>query len=525
MPHSWQNHALAYASVGSGLIGASLSAAGGVSNRPIAQADPSMKIGTKLAGCTALALGLAHAVMVVAAPRVGGSPGQAPEPADTPDHIKLFLADPELGIAGRITATDGAVIYFQTRPTIDPETGAPSAVGVRIVDAEARTLVTTGGSSAGDVAIPVKEAMASATLLGELSAGLAEFDLHPALSVQKAALADAVGRSAARSPFDYPLVLEPSQVKAAAGDTGALVDFYLAASAGIELARGEAGMLKARFGDGLGYESAQFFRADEENEDGEPGRIDVYSRVLDRAGRNLGAEFGGDWVPEGWDDVLAAQAVDNRIHDGIASDMGAAAMALNALALGAKSSYGVAFSSELELASMQRLARALAENLLPQRDEGVVAAGEVVAKATGRYRTAIQVHKKWLVWPTEHSATRVYQHLFTTATSSTYSVTATINFCNHGTCAGGSGMSQKCSYTGPRMGSYRLPQSRFVPAGQTGAGTRHTCSSNYGVAGVNNHNCHDDSYVQVRAIRGLSYTHDGGRCKDWDFWATAPGCS
>jgi hypothetical protein len=440
--------------------------------------------------------------------------------------LTMYLADPELGLAGRYSL-DGQTVYFQARREFDPETGL-SELRLHIVDIEARTVAATNrpptGHEKSSLAIPLEDASALAGVLEGLSAQLETLNLHPVLSVEKAGLAGLAGQAAALLPVTYPVQLDSVQLKAGDASTDAVVDFYLRPMAPIKLKRGAGGMLIASLGDGLKFESAQFFRADEENEAGDLGRIDVYSRVFDSQGHHLGAEFGGDFVPDDWNDVLSASPERVRSHDEIAASMGAGAMALNALALGAKSSYGVAFSSELEQDSMHRLARSLSENLLPRRDESVSALDEVLTKSTGRYRTAIQVHKKWLVWPTEHSATRVYKHLFTTTTSSTYSVSGTINFCNHGACAGGTGMSQKCSYTGPRMGSYRVPEIRIVPTGQTGAGTRHTCSTNYGVAGILNHNCHDDSSVQVRAVRGLSYSHDGGRCRDYDFWATAPGC-
>jgi hypothetical protein len=442
------------------------------------------------------------------------------------ESLRLFLADPELGLAGRYSQ-DGQTVYFQARREFDAETGL-SDLRLHIVDAEARTVATTDrpptGHQKSSAGIPLKDGSALGAVLEGLSTQLETLSLHPVLSVEKAGLAGLASQAGALSPLAYPVQLDPVQLKAADSGTEALVDFYLRPIAPIKLKRGAGGMLIASLGDGLRFESAQFFRADEENEGGELGRIDVYSRLFDAHGHHLGAEFGGDSVPDGWDDVLSASPERVRSHDEIAADMGAGAMALNALALGAKSSYGVAFSSELEQDSMHRLARSLSENLLPRRNESLGGLDEVLTKSTGRYRTAIQVHKKWLVWPTQHSATRVYKHLFTTTTSNTYSVSGTINFCNHGTCAGGSGMSHKCSYTGPRMGSYRVPEIRIVPTGQTGAGTRHTCSTNYGVAGILNHNCHDDSSVQVRAVRGLSYSHNGGRCRDYDFWATAPGC-
>ena len=473
------------------------------------------------------ALALSVTFGPIATASEGGFRNAAPaiQSAQSGDGLLIYLSDPELGLAGRYSQ-DGQIVYFQARSELDHVTGMTD-LRLHIVDGEARTVAVTGqpptGHEKSTSGIPLTDALNLRAVLEGLSARLETLNLHPALSVEKNGLVVLAGEAAAQSSLTYPVQLDAVQLKSGQGATDAMVDFYRGSVSNIQLKRDSDGMLIAHLGKALRFESAQFFRADEENEDGGMGRIDVYSRLLDSHGVNLGAEFGGDYVPDKWEDVLSTEPpLLDRTHDEIAADMGAGAMALNALALGAKSSYGVTFSNELELDSMYRLARSLSENLLPQRDE--TKGADPAAKSTGRYRTRIQVHKKWLVWPTEHSATRVYKHLFTTTTSNTYSISGTVNFCNHGACAGGSGMSRKCTYTGPRRGSYRMPQSRFVPSGQTGAGTRHTCSTNYGVAGILNHNCHDDSSVQVRAVKGLSYSHDGGRCRDYDFWATAPGC-
>src|SRR5690606_9027659 len=227
----------------------------------------------------------------------------------------------------------------------------------------------------------------------------------------------------------------------------------------------------------------------------------------------LASEFGGDLVPEGWSQDLAVGT--ERDHHALAADFGRAATALNALAYSGKSSTGVTLSHQSEQEAMQRMAHTLATHLLPMRDEADAATPDAI-KAGGRYQTYIQVWRKPFVLIAEHSGTRVGKWRYNSTTSTVKTHQGWTSFCNHGTCAAGSKMTHKCTFTGPRLGSYRMPIRNTAAGG-------HTCATRYFATDlIGHHNCHDDSSVQVRAIRGQAYNTGSGRCSDWVFWPHAP---
>ena len=162
---------------------------------------------------------------------------------------------------------------------------------------------------------------------------------------------------------------------------------------------------------------------------------------------------------------------------------------------------------------MQRMARALVEHLLPERGDD---SNQLFA--AGLYQTYIQVWRKPFVVIAEHSGTRVGKYRYSSSTSSVKTHQGWISFCNHGTCANAGDMTHKCTYTGPRLTYYRVPSRRAEHGG-------HTCATGYfAIDLIGHHNCHDDSSVQVRAVRGQSYNVNSGRCSDWVFWSHAPTC-
>jgi hypothetical protein len=164
---------------------------------------------------------------------------------------------------------------------------------------------------------------------------------------------------------------------------------------------------------------------------------------------------------------------------------------------------------------MQRMARSMVGNLLPDRgpEASTESAGaDFTTKSTVHYQTVIQVHKKPHKIIAQHSGTRVIMYKWS-GTARTF--TGGISFCNHGGCPYMDGMALKCTYTTPKMGSYRVPV-------RNGVGT---CATPYRAIGRSgHHNCHDDSSTQVKAVRGLSYSVWSGRCGDSSFSAYAPAC-
>lgn len=287
------------------------------------------------------------------------------------------------------------------------------------------------------------------------------------------------------------------------------------------MTRTRDGMLEAKLGNGMAFLSSQQFIVDEPDPTtGRLGRIDAYSMVKAADGYVLASELGGDLVPEGWADDMERETT--RDPDAVAADFGRAATALNALAYTGKLTQGVTLGNEIELGAMHRLAQTMVTHLLPVRDGGerqpLLGGPDNQIAAGGRYQTYIQVWRKKFVGIAEHSGTRVGHWLYNSTTSSVKRHGGWTSFCNHGTCAAVSPMTHKCTYTGPRLTYYRRPS--YVADGQG------TCTTKYNLLSMmGGHNCHDDSSVQVRAVRGQSYSTSGGRCGvDGLTYGYAPTC-
>lgn len=436
--------------------------------------------------------------------------------------LTLYLSDPELGLAGSYVL-DGRTLYFEARRG-DTDSGARGALSIRIIDLEARTLAVAGEPLDEDWvsgSVDIQSLKAMPAVLGGLAAELAKANLHPSVAGDQLALADLANHASAIPARMFPLMVERAVSVSTSADRGLIADFNAQAASRATPHRAADGALAVQFDNGFSFDTMQTFLLDEQDDEGRPGRIDVYSRIVDADGYTLNAELGGDHMPASWDDSLESENMRDWGQDERAMDLGAAASALNALSHGnSRLGRGAPHSNRMEAESMQRLARGMVEMLLPRRAglSEVVGEGGMLM-ATGLYRTRLVLHKKPFVVIAEHSATRVYKDRFKSSSSSTYNVVSTLNYCNHGTCVGGAKMSRKCGSTGPRLGHYRVPSRRSDAGG-------HTCSTGYfATAHVPlRHNCHDDSSVQVRAVRGLSYSHNGGRCKDWVAWTHAPSC-
>jgi hypothetical protein len=461
-----------------------------------------------------MAVGIALAVgMALAGPVVAKGAGTGSSKGD----VKLFLADPELGLAG-VYNINGSELYFEARRTLDEKTGAPGALSVRIIDAEARTLAL-GGEPYAKHWVPQageftsKDGASYTLLLAGLGEALRTADLHASLSSERSALA-ALARQAAGTSAGFPLRASVDATAFAAPDAAQVSDFYLRSARDVTLDRAKGGTLVANLGNGIVLEASQQFIADEPDAEGRMGRIDTYSMVRAADGYVLATELGGDEIPESWLDAM--ELVNQRGHHELAKDFGRAASALNALAYGVKGE-GLALSQSDEQASMQRLAQTMATHLLPVRDEK--SSDREVTRAAGLFQTYIQVWRKPFVVIAEHSGTRVGKWRYNSSSTSSAKVhQGWVSYCNHGTCAASSPMTHKCTFTGPRLTYYR------VPARRTDAGG-HTCSTPYwAVALGGHHNCHDDSSTQVKAVRGQGYSTSAGRCNDWAFWAYAPTC-
>lgn len=143
------------------------------------------------------------------------------------------------------------------------------------------------------------------------------------------------------------------------------------------------------------------------------------------------------------------------------------------------------------------------------------AEGEVsqstVALATS-YKQLFSVWRKPLVVIAEHSASRWQNYSYSNGAWRYYN---TVQYCNHGGCPGGSGMTQKCS-TWNSAGAY--------------IGSSKSCdsfNSGYLVCGLwgHNHNCHDDTRTQrSRVVYRSGLGSEPSWCKDGGCTKSAPAC-
>lgn len=485
----------------------------------------------KIAAGIALAVGMAFAGSAAGVASAGSTAGTPAKGAQrSGGEVKFFLADPELGLAGVYTV-NGVELYFEGRRSVDARTGAPGELSLRVVDGEARTLALAGEPYAkhwvpqqGE--FTKKDGFAYAQQLSGLGRALRAADLHASLSAERSALADLVIQAAGTPAGSFPLRTTVPARKSVAPDVSQVADFYQRSVKDIQVDRRQDGTMEAKLGNGIVLLSTQQFIADEpDTTTGQMGRIDAYSLVKAADGSVLTAELGGDQVPEDWADAMEMDTA--RDHHALAADFGRAATALNALAYSGKSSQGVSLSHRSEQESMQRMAQALVSHFLPVREEASAPALSggydtlaTVSSTGGLYQTYIQVWRKPFVVIAEHSGTRVGKWKYSSSTSSIRTHQGWIYYCNHGTCAASENMTHKCTFTGPRLSYYRLPARRTDAYG-------HTCSTGYWAVGLpGRHNCHDDSSVQLRAVKGLYYTSYSGRCDD-GFWYSryAPSCS
>lgn len=477
-----------------------------------------MKYKGMFVGGIAMAVAMAFAGNAAAAPSEGAQLSNG--------NIKFFLADPELGLAGVYNA-NGVDLYFEARRSVDEVSGAPGALSLRVVDGEART-VALGGESYAKHWVPqqgeftAKDGFSYARSLTGLGKALEAANLHVSLSAEKSGLANLARQASTTPAGSYPARATERMRASFSPDVMQVADFYRQSAKDIQMTRTRDGVLEAKLGNGIEFRSSQQFIVDEPDpETGEMGRIDAYSMVKAADGYVLASELGGDLVPQGWADEMELETTRNP--DTIAADFGRAATALNALAYSGKLTQGVTLGNEIELGAMHRLAQTMVTHLLPVRDtearQPLLSAPDNQIAAGGRYQTYIQVWRKRFVIIAEHSGTRVGHWLYNSSTSSIKRHMGWRTFCNHGTCPAQYPMTRKCTYTGPRLTYYRRPSIRPDAGG-------HTCATGYSAFPVSGrHNCHDDSSVQVRAVRGQYYSIWSGRCNDGaKSWTYAPTC-
>lgn len=456
-----------------------------------------------------------------------GPAGTAPfdvAPADDAE-LTVFLSDPELGTAGAYRRGE-EVVWFETARGPDVALGTAEALSVRLVDASGRTVALAGRSMAAvwlaDEAPHAAELARASALLPELAARLAGERTIPAAERQAlAGLAGEAGAATLAAPLHLDLEAALALRSADALRSGA--------AQGVELRRVEDGAVEARFR-GRTLVAADRIVPVEPGEAGAPWRTETYAALLDQDGQVVAAQLGGDEVPQAfaWPFEVASIAVPLTARARIAAALERGQLVQAAQAVG-RARAGAAASplSAAQQAAFVALGRELRAGLLPVPAGASAAGAGITAAASGIFQTEIKQYSGTTSKVAEHSATLVTT---TTVISGVRYPYRTLSFCNHGRCYNGSGMTRKCTYTSPMLQGPREPVVRVLPKGDKHAGTLHSCAtaqnwaSTCGTFGCY-HNCHDDTWTQVRYVRGLPASPTGYRCADTAFHPYAPGCS
>jgi len=457
------------------------------------------------------------------------------EPYSLP-KATVFLADPELGIAGAYQVGD-ATLYFEVR-TPDEST----EMSARLLDARGETIAISGHSMDDEWSpkTPIDYATAARSL------GLAEglpvavagaFD-KTVLSKEIALVSSLAAGVMHATPDSEALrvdAIAEDQTSATESDRKAGIGSYEAgAAAQLKSSRDVDGNLSIAFHQTRIMTVVNYF-ADGENEDnpaGVMGRTEVSARILSSQARAVIEQFGGDEVPEGWDlDETASATPVDPIQAGIETGI-----AIRAAALTVR----YAHATPEETAAIGNLAAQLRnQGMFPNPDLAVASsssesAPEPESDTCGAcYRTEIQVWNKGLAGVAQHSGAVVLH--YNDNNPSRYPVLEnTTLFCNHGTCPGHKPMNHAATCDGNWMTSYRNPPHHKITAPPPSPPSGyHSCyKTPYHLNGGfpfpwdHGHNCNDDTWTQIHAVLGKPYAiTDGARCDDHALDPRAPGCN
>lgn len=453
------------------------------------------------------------------------------EPLSIP-KTTVFLADPQLGIAGAYQIGD-ATLYFEAR-TPDEST----EMSARLLDAAGKTIAISGHSM--DVEwlpkTPVDYASATRSLrLAEgLPAALAEALDSTAFSHEIALVSTLATGVVGASPDSEPLRIDanPSnQFSATEGDREAGISRYEERDAvKLKSSRDSDGNLSIAFGDTRIMTAVHYF-ADGESEDnpaGVIGRTEVSAQILSPQAKAIIQQFGGDEVPQGWNpDATAPLSPLNPIQAGIETGM-----AIRAAAVTVR----YASATPEETAAIGGLAVQLRnQGMFPNPDVDVpLSSPESSSDTCGAcYRTEIQVWNKGLAGAAQHSGTIVLH--YSDNNPSRYPVLEyTTLFCNHGTCPGDKPMNHAATCKGSWATSYHNPPHHAITAPPpTPPSGYHSCyrtpyhlNGGFPFPWQHGHNCNDDTWTQIHAVLGKPYAiTNGARCDDHALDPRAPGCN
>jgi hypothetical protein len=512
-----------------------------MSTRTIGYLRPRVSIQSRLANIRrVLCIGFVAIPLTMVLPTLSRAQTTSVQPLSFP-KVTVFLADPELGVAGAYQ-DDGNTLYFEART---PEQS--TQMSARLLDAAGSTIAISGHSMDDQwLAVggfePVSAGQ-SLSLAGALPAALEnaldgtvfrrEITALSNLAIAAAQVPPAA--AAARIDAATAYLTSPNEVGRVAA-----YNYDATAANALLFVRDTEGNLSAAIGEIRIQTFVENF-PDGENDDsptGVLGRTEVSARILSASGKSLIEQIGGDDIPEGWDSDTTGMFRPGSLQpvDPIETSLGTG-KAIRAAALMARFP-SIATPEEADAAG--NLAATL-------RDEGMFprsASDSVLSSAASCgncFRSDIQVWNKSLIEVAQHSGTVVLH--YNNDNPSRFSVLeySTI-YCNHGTCPHHKPMNHACTYRGPWMGSYRFaPHWKITAPPPTPVSGYHSCHKTpyHLYSGkfwpvIHGHNCNDDSWTQIRAIKGERYDINasdnlfsyGQRCDMHDLIdPRAPGCS
>jgi hypothetical protein len=453
----------------------------------------------------------------------------------------IFLADPQLGVAGAYQ-DEGRTLYFEART---PD--GPAQMSARLLDAAGRTIAISGHSMDGqwlaETSFDPASAAESLSLAGAVSAELANVLDRAVFAREIRALSNLAVGAAQVPPAKGAVMIDsatanlpPVNASAAAASSS----YDSTAARDLIPVRDAQGNLSVTF-NGTQIETFVEKFPDGENGDnpaGELGRTEVSAQILSSSGKSLIQQIGGDDVPDGWDSETTgmfrpgSQDPLDPIQTGIE-----AGQAIRAAALMVRFPF-IATPEETE--AIGNLAEALRnESMFPGPATDLDSNSS--ASCGNCYRSDIQVWNKSLVVVAQHSGTVVLH--YNNNNPQRYPVLEYQSiYCNHGTCPDHKPMNHACTYRGPWMGTYRYaPHWKITAPPPSPPSGYHSCHktpyhlySGYYWPVIHGHNCNDDSWTQIRAIKGESYDinpsdnpfSNGARCDNHGFVdPRSPGCN
>jgi hypothetical protein len=453
----------------------------------------------------------------------------------------VFLADPVLGVAGAYQS-GGKTLYFEARR---PE--GSEQMSARLLDAAGRTIAISGHSMddlwLADTHFDPVSAAQSLSLAGALPAVLANVLDRTVFLREITALSNLAVDAVQVPPGTAAVTIDEAtaNLSSLSGIALAAADQYDATAANnLTAVRDAEGNLSARF-DGIQIQTFVENFPDGENDDnptGALGRTEVSAQILSSSEKSLIQQIGGDDIPNGWDSETTGmyrpaspEPVDPM------QVFTEAGKAIRAAALMARFS---ALATPDETDAIANLAAALRdESMFPNPASSPAVSSS--ASCGNCFRTDIQVWNKSLVVVAQHSGTVVLHYNDNNPSRFPVLENTTI-YCNHGTCPDHKPMNRACTYHGPWMGSYRYaPHWKIKAPPPNPPSGYHSChKTDYHVYSgafwplTHGHNCNDDSWTQIRAIKGKSYDinpsdnpfSNGARCDNHGFTdPRSPGCN